>query len=73
MIFTLTQWDLVEKEEISLGAAPIGPSELGRNEEYVFALPARYNYAFITGFEEVDEIIQDGAFEIIDGESHLDN
>ncbi|MGB4657558.1 MAG: hypothetical protein WBI07_00075 [Mobilitalea sp.] len=73
MIFTLAQWDLVEKEEIGLGAAPIGPSELGRNAEYVFALPARYNYAFITGFEEVDEMIQNSAFEIIDGKSHLDN
>jgi len=66
MVFTLAQWDLVEKEEISLGAAPIGPSELGRNLEYVFALPARYNFAYLTGFEEVDEIIQSAAFETID-------
>lgn len=57
MIFTPAQWDLVVAEKLSLGAAPIGPSELGRNANYVFALPARYNYAFPVGFEEVESII----------------
>jgi hypothetical protein len=57
MIFTLAQWDAVKKEEISVGAAPIPPSELGRNSRYVFALPARYNYAFPEGFEEVEGIL----------------
>jgi len=57
MIFTLSQWDLVQQERLSLGAAPIPPSELGRNINYVFALPARYNFAFPTGFEEVEQII----------------
>ncbi len=61
MVFTLEQWDKVAKEEIAVSAAPIGPTELGRNSKYVFALPARYNYAFPTGYEEVDKIIQDGA------------
>jgi hypothetical protein len=58
MIFTLSQWDMVQKEGLSVSAAPMGPSELGRNSAYVFALPARYNYAFPTGFEEVEDIIQ---------------
>lgn len=58
MIFTFDQWDLVQNEKISLGAAPIGPSELGRNSKYVFALPARYNFAFPTGFEEVEDILK---------------
>jgi hypothetical protein len=58
LVFTLAQWDLVQQEKLSLGAAPIGPSELGRNAKYVFGLPARYNFAFPTGFEEVDQIIQ---------------
>ena len=58
MIFTQSQWDLVQKEEISIGAAPIPPSELNRNNEYVFALPARYNFALPNGFEEVIEIIK---------------
>lgn len=57
MIFTPSQWDLIQQEKISLGAAPIGPRELGRNTQYIFALPARYNYAFPLGFEEVTQII----------------
>lgn len=57
MIFTVSQWDDLLKEKFSVGAAPIPPSELGRNSKYVFALPARYNYAFPTGFEEVQQII----------------
>ncbi|MDD2756827.1 MAG: hypothetical protein PHS80_15045, partial [Methanothrix sp.] len=57
-IFTLAQWDDLLAEKFHIGAAPIGPSELGRNADYVFALPARYNYAFPTGYEEVDQIIQ---------------
>lgn len=58
MIFTPAQWDMVQKEALSVGAAPIPPSELGRNAKYVFALPARYNYAFPQGFEEVESIIE---------------
>lgn len=58
MVFTLKQWAQVVSEKMSLGAAPIPPSELGLNANYVFALPARYNYAFPTGYQEVDQIIQ---------------
>jgi hypothetical protein len=58
MVFTKAQWQLVEKGELIVSAAPVGPNELGRNAKYVFALPARYNYAFIEGWEEVDKIIQ---------------
>ena len=39
-------------------AAPINPGELGRNVKYVFALPARYNYAFPTGYQEVEKILE---------------
>ncbi|WP_366924904.1 hypothetical protein MFMK1_001567 [Metallumcola ferriviriculae] len=56
MIFTLDQWNSLQQDEFHIGAAPIRPSELGRNNGYVFALPARYNYAFPTGYEEVDQI-----------------
>lgn len=59
MIFTINQWNSLQQEKFHIGAAPIGPSELGRNSEYVFALPARYNYAFPTGYEEVENILQD--------------
>jgi hypothetical protein len=57
MVFTIDQWNKVEKEDIALGAAPIGPSKLGCNSKYIFALPARYNFAFPTGFEEVEKIM----------------
>ena len=58
MIFKFAEWDLIQQEKLAVSAAPIGPSELGRNNRYIFALPARYNYAFPNGFEEVDKIIQ---------------
>ncbi|MBP2018143.1 hypothetical protein J2Z79_001542 [Symbiobacterium terraclitae] len=57
MVFTLSQWEALQAGEFHIGAAPIGPTELGRNDEYVFALPARYNYAFPEGYEEVEEIL----------------
>jgi len=58
MIFTLSEWSLIQEEKLSVGAAPMSPSELGRNEEYVFALPARYNFAYPVGFEEVQKILE---------------
>ncbi len=58
LVFTPAQWDLIVREKMGIGAAPIPPSELGRNATYVFALPARYNFAFPAGFEEVDEIVK---------------
>jgi hypothetical protein len=58
MVFTVSQWDRVQSGQLSVGAAPIPPTELGRNATYVFALPARYNYAFPTGWEEVESILQ---------------
>lgn len=59
MIFTLDQWNALQQQGgFSVSAAPIGPTELGRNNRYVFALPARYNYAFPTGFEEVEQILK---------------
>jgi hypothetical protein len=48
----------LEQDKLHIGAAPINPKELGRNSKYVLALPARYNFAFPTGFEEVDKIIE---------------
>ncbi len=54
MILTLAQW----KQDLVVSAAPIGPSELGRNPRYVFALPPRYNFAFEDGYQEVEEIMK---------------
>lgn len=58
MVFTLEQWHALEQGTYHIGAAPMNPSELGRNGRYVFALPARYNYAFPQGYEEVEHILQ---------------
>ncbi|MDD2432185.1 MAG: hypothetical protein PHX01_00520 [Clostridia bacterium] len=58
MVFTLNQWNSLQQEKFHIGAAPIGPKELDRNEQYIFALPARYNYAFPTGYEEVESILE---------------
>lgn len=66
MIFTPTQWESLQQERFHIGAAPIGPSELGRNGKYVFALPARYNYAFPTGYEEVEEILKSKPLQPLD-------
>jgi len=58
MVFTPTVWAQVESEELSVSAAPMPPTKLGENDHYVFALPARYNYAFPKGWEEVDQIMK---------------
>lgn len=58
MIFTHEQWSSLEKEEFHIGAAPIGPTLLGQNNQYVFALPARYNFSFLDGYEEVENILE---------------
>lgn len=58
MVFTIAQWNDMRQDKFHIGAAPINPSELGSNVKYVFALPARYNYAFPTGWEEVQKIFE---------------
>jgi hypothetical protein len=62
MIFTITQWNNLSADKFHIGAAPVGPTELGRNSRYVFALPARYNYSFLTGYEEVQDILDKKSF-----------
>ena len=57
MVFTIAQWKALEKDRFIVSAAPIGPGELGRNRRYIFALPARFDYAFPTGYEEVEQIL----------------
>lgn len=57
MVFSLAQWMLVAAEKVSVSAAPIGPTELGRNRKYVFALPPRYEFDEEKGVEEVVELM----------------
>ncbi len=67
MVFTMSQWNALQRHEYSVGAAPIGPTELGRNSQYVIALPARYNFAFPTGYEEVEEILANDPLQTWEG------
>jgi hypothetical protein len=56
LVFTPAQWRAVDSGEFNVSAAPIGPSELGRNQNYVFALPPRF-----AGFDDAagtDEVLQ---------------
>lgn len=57
LVFTNAQWNELQQGKFHIGAAPIGPSELIRNVNYVFALPARYNFAFPSGYQEVEDIL----------------
>jgi hypothetical protein len=68
MIFTFDQWNLLQQEKFHIGAAPIGPTKLGSNTKYIFALPARYNYAFPMGYEEVEDILEGNPLRIIENE-----
>ncbi|NBD25003.1 hypothetical protein [Paenibacillus glycinis] len=56
-VFTIDQWNALQQEKFFIGAAPMGPSELTRNDKYVFALPARYNFAYPEGYQEVEDIL----------------
>lgn len=58
MVFTISQWNSLQQGVFHIGAAPINPSELGRNNSYVFALPARYNFAYPARYEEVEMILK---------------
>ena len=57
MVFSINQWDSLKNEGFHIGAAPVDPTELGRNNAYVFALPARYNFSFLPGYEDVESIL----------------
>ncbi|MGA8489446.1 MAG: hypothetical protein WB711_03430 [Terriglobales bacterium] len=57
MVFTISQWNALLKDKFVVSAAPIGPGELGRNRRYVFALPPRFDWAFPTGYQEVEQIL----------------
>lgn len=60
LIYPIAQWTTWEKNNFEgyPTAAPMGPTERGRNAKYVFATAPRYNYSFGIGFETVEEIIK---------------
>jgi hypothetical protein len=65
MIFTKVQWERVEKEDIAVSAAPIGPSLIGHNDKYYFALPPRWiGFTDVKGWKEVEDLMYNsGSFE----------
>jgi hypothetical protein len=58
MVFTPQQWRMIQQGTLNVSAAPFPPSELGRNRQFVFALPPRYDYAFPEGYLEVEKIMR---------------
>lgn len=73
MVFTLTQWDSLLRDKFHIGAAPVNPTRLGFNADYVFALPARYNFAFPTGYEEVENILQNNPLQPLPSSNAISN
>lgn len=64
MIFRPTQWKLVEADNLAVSAAPIGPDEVGRNKNYVFALPPRWiGFTDAGGQDEVQALMSQHPFE----------
>ena len=59
-VFTIAQWQEWENNNFETypTAAPIGPTERGRNKNFVFATAPRYNYSFLPGFEDVESILK---------------
>ena len=66
LVFTLAEWSTYEKGNFSVSAAPILASELGRNNKYVFALPARWNFDYSKDYEEAISIINTNPLEAFD-------
>jgi hypothetical protein len=60
LVYPLAQWTKWEKTNFEdyPTAAPIGPTERARNTKYVFATAPRYNFSFLPGFEEVEDIFR---------------
>lgn len=66
LIFTIPQWDSYMVEDFSIGAAPIKASELARNNKYVFALPARWDFDYSLDFKEAQDIFTSKPLQVFD-------
>jgi hypothetical protein len=56
MVFTTKQWGK-DGSALIVSAAGVGPSEIGRNRKYVFALPPRFADVDVEGVQEVLDIV----------------
>jgi hypothetical protein len=68
MVFTTGEWTALQAGEFHIGAGPVNPTELGRTAKHVFALPARYNYAFPEGYEEVERILANRPLQVMESQ-----
>jgi len=59
LVYPIEQWEKWAKTDFEgyVTAAPMGPTERGRNAKFVFATAPRYNFSFLPGFEEVEKIV----------------
>lgn len=58
MVFSLSQWNSYVAGDFGVSAAPIYATELGRNNLYVFALPARWDFDYSEGYVEAQNIVK---------------
>lgn len=56
MIYTKKQWGK-DGSNLIVSAAGVGPSVIGRNRKYVFALPPRFANVDLEGMQEVLDIV----------------
>jgi len=64
MVFTPSQWKLVAADNLAVSAAPIGPAELGRNKNHVFALPPRWiGFTDDNGQDELETLMNQNPFQ----------
>ena len=66
MVFPVAQWNSYIAGNFSVGAAPILASELGRNNLYVLALPARWNFDYSEGYLEAESILKSNPLKTFD-------
>jgi hypothetical protein len=57
MVFTHEQWRKIQRGTLNVSAAPYPPSELGRNNRFVFAFPPRPYVDELDGYQEVIKIM----------------
>jgi hypothetical protein len=69
MVFTVAQWNSLQRGDFVVSAAGIGPRELGRNVRYVFALPPRCDFADLPGMQEVETILEGNLSRHRDGDA----
>jgi hypothetical protein len=64
LVFTPAQWRAIANGEFNVSAAPIGPSELGRDGKHVFALPPRFaRFDDAVGTDEVLQLLKQKSFQ----------